>query len=272
MDLADRDWRLIREDTRPGPMQMALDEIAAQTAADGGPRTVRVYTWTPDTLSMGYRQATDSVDWAAAADAGIDVTRRQTGGGGIYHDAHADISYSIVAPADELPGDLMDTYELLCTPVFDAFDRLGIDARFTDTEQPALHQPACYLRALNPAHDIVAGDPGRKISGNAQYRRADAVIQHGSLSFALDAERHLSVFSDPDTTPAAFREHVTTIESQAGVDRADAVTAVERALGEWADADEGEWTDAELARARDLAAEKYAADAWVRDRTAPGDA
>ncbi|MFB6255241.1 MAG: lipoate--protein ligase family protein, partial [Haloplanus sp.] len=41
--LADREWRLIREEAWSGPMNMALDEIAAETAAAGGPRTLRVY-------------------------------------------------------------------------------------------------------------------------------------------------------------------------------------------------------------------------------------
>ncbi|MFT4945531.1 MAG: lipoate-protein ligase A, partial [Halovenus sp.] len=36
-DLADGEWRLIREEARSGPMQMALDEVAAETAATGGP-------------------------------------------------------------------------------------------------------------------------------------------------------------------------------------------------------------------------------------------
>ncbi|MFB6361492.1 MAG: lipoate--protein ligase family protein, partial [Halobacteriales archaeon] len=29
------DWRLVRNHARPGPLQMALDEVAARTAADG---------------------------------------------------------------------------------------------------------------------------------------------------------------------------------------------------------------------------------------------
>ncbi|WP_115863866.1 lipoate--protein ligase family protein [Halorussus litoreus] len=287
MALSDRDWRLIREESRPGPVNMALDEIAAETAAEGGPRTVRVYQWEPSTLSLGYRQEPDTVDWGYCEREGITVTRRPTGGGGIYHDNWGDVSYSIVAPADELPGDLMETYELLCEPVFDAFDRLGVDARFTETELPAIHQPACYLRELHPAHDVVAGgsagadgsvgEDGRKISGNAQYRRNDAIIQHGSLKFDLDAERHLSVFAAPDTTPAEFRERVTTIDEQASASREEAVAAVEAALGEWADADEGGlvetdeggWTDDELSRARERAEAKFASEAWVRDREDP---
>ncbi|MFB6072060.1 MAG: biotin/lipoate A/B protein ligase family protein [Halobacterium sp.] len=267
MMLADREWRLIPEEARDGPMQMALEEVAAETAADGGPRTVRAYAWSPSTLSMGYRQAAGSVDWTYADSHGVDVTRRQTGGGGIYHDERADISYSIVAPADELPGDLMECYDLLCEPILDAFHAMGVDAEFVPEEHPALHEPACYLRALHPAHDMVAG--GRKIAGNAQYRTRDAVIQHGSLSYDLVPERHLGVFADPGVTPGEYRDRVTSIREQAGVDREDAVSALEDALADWCEAAVGEWTDDELAAARELADEKYATDDWTRERTDP---
>lgn len=264
--LADREWRVIREESWDGPMNMALDEIAAETAASGGPRTVRVYRWSPSTLSLGYRQDPETVDWDFCAREGITVTRRPTGGGGIYHDEFGDVSYSIVAPAAELPGDLMDTYDLLCTPVFDAFDRLGVDARFTAESLPEIYEPACYLRELHPAHDVVAG--GKKISGNAQYRRKDAIIQHGSLKFDVDPERHLATFADaPD--PEAFRERVTTIRERADVDRTAAVGALEDALADWADATEGSWTDEELAAARERAEEKFATEAWTRRRSAP---
>jgi lipoate-protein ligase A len=266
-DLADREWRLIREETRPGPMNMALDEIAAETAGSGGPRTVRVYQWDPSTLSLGYRQDPATVDWDFCEREGITVTRRPTGGGGIYHDTHGDISYSIVAPADELPGDLMETYDLLCDPLFDAFERLGIDADFASEERPAIHEPACYLRALHPAHDVVAGD-GRKISGNAQYRQRDSVIQHGSITFARQTERHLATFADPPDTEA-YERRVASVRERTEVDRAQTVSALETALEEWADAGEGAWTEDELDRARDRAERKYASDAWARERTDP---
>ncbi|WP_129114601.1 lipoate--protein ligase family protein [Halegenticoccus tardaugens] len=265
-DLARKDWRLVREESRSGAMNMALDEIAAETAANGGPRTVRVYRWEPSTLSLGYRQDPDTVDWAFCDREGIAVTRRQTGGGGIYHDSFGDVSYSIVAPADELPGKLMDCYHLLLAPILDAFGRMGVDAGLADDPLPAIHPPACYLRELHPAHDVTAD--GRKISGNAQYRRRDAVIQHGSLTFSVRAARHLGTFADPDTTPEAFEARVTGIDEQAAVSRTDAVAAVEGALRDWADADVGSWTDDELADARERAETKYESDEWVRRRPA----
>jgi lipoate-protein ligase A len=266
MDRRDRDWRLVREETRPGPVQMALEEIAAETAARGGPRTVRVYRWEPSTLSLGYGQDPATIDWTYCQRAGIDVTRRPTGGGAIYHDAVGDISYSIVAPAEEFPGELLAAYERLCEPLFDAFDRLGLDAGFADEAAPEIHRPACYLRALDPAHDVVVD--GRKISGNAQYRQRDSVIQHGSVTFSSAVEDHLGVF-EADLSAERFRERVTSIDEQVGVDRRRAVEALETALGEWAEADEGGWTDEELERARNRAEEKYATAAWTRRRTVP---
>jgi len=267
MDLADREWRLIREEARPGPLNMALDEIAAETAAEGV-RTLRVYRWEPSTLSLGYHQDPETIDWGFCEREGITVTRRPTGGGAIYHDSWGDISYAIVAPAAELPGDLLDSYEQLCEPLFDALNAMGVDARFADTEQPAVHQPACYLRALNPAHDVVAAD-GRKLSGNAQYRQKDAIIQHGSISFERMPERHLGCFADPDTTPETFTERVTSIAQLVDISRADAVATLEGVLQEWADADVTGWAESELDRARERAHEKYESKRWVREGVTP---
>lgn len=262
-----RKWRLVREEAREGPLNMALDEVAAATAAAGGPRTLRVYRWKPSTLSLGYHQDPVTVDWGFCDREEITVTRRPTGGGGIYHDSWGDISYSIIAPADELPGSLMETYELLCEPIFDAFDRLGVEAGFAEESQPEIHRPACYLRELHPAHDVVAG--GKKLSGNAQYRKKDAIIQHGSITFESHPERHLSTFSNPQTTPEVFSGRVTSLREQGVGSREEAVEAIEESLRIWADTEEGTWSDEELEAARERADRKFASEAWNRDGTNP---
>jgi lipoate-protein ligase A len=271
-ELAEQEWRLIREQGRSGPMQMALDEVAAETAAEGGPRTVRVYRWSPGTLSLGYHQDPGTVDRAYCDREGIDVTRRETGGGGIYHDVVGDISYSIAAPAAELPGDLMECYRRLLDPVLRAFEWLDVPAGLAESERDPLYEPSCYLRGVNPAHDVVVPaehDPTgteRKLAGNAQHRGKDAVLQHGSVTFSTRPERHLAVFSDPGVDAEAFGERVTAVDEHTAATRKTAVRAFERSLSEWADAYDGSWSEAELERARDLAASKYGADAWVRGR------
>ena len=268
MTAPDVDWRVMREQRRPGPMQMALDEAAAATASETGTATVRAYRWDPSCLTLGYGQDPDTVDWDACDRAGVDITRRQTGGGGIYHDAYGDIAYSIAVPTDAVPGRLLDAYHLLCEPVLDAFTRLGIDADYVDESVPELHHPACYLRELHPAHDVVAD--GRKIAGNAQYRTRDAVVQHGSLTFSVDAPAHLDVFADPPVTAERFRERVVGIDELADVDRAAAVRTLESALVDWIESGTGSietdaaWRDDETELARNLVVGKYRDDGWVR--------
>jgi lipoate-protein ligase A len=259
--LSEGAWRLITEEARGGALNMALDEVAAETAAEGGPRTLRVYRWEPGTLSLGYHQPADTVDWDYCEREGVPVVRRPTGGGGIYHDTHGDISYSIVVPAGDVPGDLMASYELLLDPVLDALDRMGVPAAVAEERADAIHEPSCYLRAVHPAHDVVVD--GRKISGTAQHRTRDAVVQHGSITFARATERHLGCFTDaPD--PATFDERVTSVREHADIDRGEAVATLESALAEWADADVGSWSADELDRAEVIASEQFGSEAWTR--------
>ncbi len=271
-DVADREWRLIRDGPRDGPTQMALEEVAGRTAIERDVRTVRTYSWTPSTVSLSYRNEASAIDRAFCEREGIGLTRRQTGGGAIYHDARGDVSYTIVAPREEVPGDLMACYELFCEPILEGLRRMGVDAGFAARERASIHEPSCYLRDVHPAHDVVApaGESGaRKISGNAQYRRNDVVIQHGSISYEVVPERHLGVFADADVTVDRFRERVTGVREEAGTDRGTAVALLGDALGEWCGATEGRWRADELEAARELADRKYGAEAWIRDREAP---
>lgn len=268
-----REWRLISEEPRAGPMQMALDEVAAETVSEGGPATVRVYGWDQSCLTIGYSQDPTTVDWEACVDAGIDVTRRRTGGGGIYHDADGDVAYAVVVPAEAVASELREAYRTLCAPLLAAFKALGVDADYSDTPRPALYRPACYLREQHPAHDLVVD--GRKIAGNAQYRTDDVVVQHGSVLCAIDPEAHLKGFDEPPVTPAAVRERVISVTDIVPVSRRAVRKHLESAFLEWIDTHggtvnrQGSWTDAELARARELVRERYRDAEWVRGR--PGE-
>jgi len=263
------DWRLITEERLGGPLAMAFDETAAETVASGGPATVRLYRWTPSTVSLGYGTDAAVVDWKHCSDAGIDVTRRQTGGGAIYHDGAGDVAYSIIAPRSAFPGDVTECYRRLLAPVLAAFEAAGADVEFADAGAPALWQPLCYLRALDPPHDLVCD--GRKVAGNAQYRTREAVVQHGSLRFESDPEAHLAPFVDPPVAPEAFADRVGGLSERPAVDadRAAFVERMETELARWADADPGTWTDAERDRAADLCERKYDDDRWVRERIDP---
>lgn len=269
--LAELPVRQLPTDLHSGAVNMALDAVAADRAADDGIASVRVYGWNPSTLSLGYAQDPDTIDWTYCEEHGIHVTRRPTGGGAIYHDRVGDISYSIVAPSEPLPDNLMDSYRLLCEPILRAFERMGVSVGFTASESASIYQPACYLRELHPSHDLVVPheSTGRKISGNAQYRRRSAVVQHGSLTFRRSPERHVRCFTNPDLDSDTFEQRVTSIENHTDITRERAITILETELQEWTDAESGTFTASERDHAHDLVEDKFGATEWVRDRTDP---
>ncbi len=267
--LSELPWRLIPEESRSGAMNMALDEAAGRAVGRGADPVLRLYRWQPSTLSLGYNQDPATIDWTACRSRGVSVTRRPTGGGAIYHDRWGDISYSIVIPAQVVSGDLLESYHTLCSPLLDAFERMGVAAEFSEDERPGVWPPACYLRPIHPAHDIVVD--GRKISGNAQYRQRSVVVQHGSITFESDPTRHLAVFDGLGATREAFEERVTDVRSDGGISRQEAVSILETALREWGGATTGSWSGEELRQARRLAESKYRSPPWVRSGIDPTD-
>lgn len=270
-EFGDITFRRLPTRSSPGAMNMALDAVAAETAAAGGPATVRVYGWEPSTLTLGYAQDPDTIDWAFCDEAGIAVTRRPTGGGAIYHDTVGDISYSIVVPRENLPDDLTASYQLLCRPLVSAFETLGIPVDFAETEREAVYQPACYLRGLHPAHDLVVDSPAgeRKISGNAQHRQRDAVVQHGSILYDIPAERHLACFRDSAVSTDTVHHRTTSVTEHTDVSRGDVIVTLEGALDSAFDPSMDDWTAEERDRAGTIVESRFGADEWIKTQPSP---
>ena len=94
----------------------------------------------------------------------IQVVRRLSGGGAVYHDL-GNLNYSFIADAD--PSGRIDL-SLFCQPVIRALRSLGIPAE------------------LNGRNDMTVD--GRKFSGNAQYVRQGRVLHHGTILFDSDLD------------------------------------------------------------------------------------
>lgn len=252
-------WRLLRE-TCPGATAMARDEVAQRRAADEGVHTARVYRWAGPTLSLGYGQDPDTVDWDACERLGVTVVRRRTGGGAILHGN--DVSYGVAVSRGAVPGAVSESYRCLLTPLLDAFDRLDLPVGFADRSGQEVHRPACYLRGRDPTHDLVLD--GRKVAGNAQHRAGDAVLQHGSVAVTPDHGRRAAVLKAPEASADAFREQTAWL-GEYGVTADAFADALRDALADWTGADGGAWRAAERESAAELAP-VYGSAGWVRRR------
>ncbi len=92
----------------------------------------------------------------------IQVIRRNTGGGAVYHDL-GNLNYSFITDADELSK---DTLKLFLDPVVSALQGLGLDAH-------------CSGR-----NDILVSK--KKVSGTAQQLLKGRILHHGTLLFDSD--------------------------------------------------------------------------------------
>jgi lipoate-protein ligase A len=163
-------WRIIDFTENDAFMNMAIDEAVSESVAAGGPPTIRFYGWNPDAVSIGYFQSLEKeVDTARCAAEGVDVVRRRTGGGAVYHDHAGEITYSVIAKETLFPKDILASYRLICGWVMDSLALIGISPEF------------------KPINDIIVN--GKKISGNAQTRRNGVLLQHGTILYSLDVDR-----------------------------------------------------------------------------------
>ena len=92
-------FRLLPFAAASGAENMARDE-AMLHAAERGVASLRFYTWTAPTLSLGYFQpsADRHTDTALSQMAWV---RRATGGAAIVHDPAHEITYSLALPPGE---------------------------------------------------------------------------------------------------------------------------------------------------------------------------
>jgi lipoate-protein ligase A len=176
--MADR-FRLLRTGFNNAYFNMGLDEAILGSVEEGKSLpTLRLYGWKPAAISIGYFQGMrEEIDVEACAAQGVDIVRRITGGGAVFHDS--ELTYSLAIPEGHrlAPRSIQDSYHMLCDGIVQGLARLGIRAEFA------------------PINDIVSG--GKKVSGNAQTRKRGCLLQHGTILLEVDVEKMFSLLKVP---------------------------------------------------------------------------
>jgi lipoate-protein ligase A len=246
-------WRLVRFEYHNAAMNMALDEAVSNgIERSTSPPTVRFYGWKPSAVSIGRFQCLeDEVDLVRCKELGIDVVRRRTGGGAVYHDTEGEITYSLIAPDGLMPRDINVAYQEICGYVIAALSALGVEAHFA------------------PINDILVG--GKKISGSAQSRRNTVFLQHGTLLLDLNAEKMFKVLKISGTKIAgkgisSTKERVTCLRAHSDASRQSVLVELEKAFISGKQYNHGSWSRMELQDADRLVRQRYASKDWTLDR------
>ena len=181
---------------------MALDEALLRgRLADTAPPTLRFFAWRPPTISLGYGQRLDHrIDVAAAADLGIGLVRRPTGGSAILHEGpDLELTYSVTARAGDFDaaGDLLETYRWIGAALSAGINRLGAPVEMVPVQpsDPTAMPTFCFARTGSYELEV----HGLKVVGSAQRRQGAGFLQHGSVMLGAAPARLRRVFpAEPD--------------------------------------------------------------------------
>ncbi len=170
------DWRLVPGVPRAPLMNMALDEVLTLRVGRGErPPTLRIWGWSGRCVVLGrFQSVRNEVNEVAAAEHGVELVRRISGGGAMFIEPEGAITYSIYAPEAMVTGlSFPESYAFFDAWVVDALRELGVDAWYA------------------PLNDITS--TGGKVGGAAQARRGGAVLHHTTMAYQMNIPLMLQV-------------------------------------------------------------------------------
>lgn len=180
-----KSWRLLKPETYNAFINMAVDEAILKARTENlVPNTIRFYRWKPSAVSIGkFQDIQNEVQIENCKKYGVDIVRRITGGGTVYHDAEDEITYSAIINKHDLQtDDITQVYLRIYTGIVKALKILGVSADFNLGDAKT-----CPNLTLN----------GKKISGSSQHHQKGTVLQHGTLLLDVNLEKMFTFLRVP---------------------------------------------------------------------------
>ncbi len=178
-------WRTLKLEAHDAFVNMAIDEAILTAKAEGlVPNTLRLYQWKPSAVSIGrFQMAEKEVLVENCKRYGVDLVRRITGGGAVYHDAEGELTYSLcVSKKDLKTEDMAAIYKRIYSGLVRTMENLGLTADFDEGDAKTC--PNLTIK-------------GKKISGSAQSHRKGTVLQHGTFLVNVDLDRMFTFLHVP---------------------------------------------------------------------------
>ncbi|HNW39893.1 MAG TPA: lipoate--protein ligase family protein [Candidatus Omnitrophota bacterium] len=175
-------FRLIRSGALSAASNMALDEKIYKGYLEDGVGVLRLYQWQGPSFTYGFSQEPQNqLDLAACSIDGVEVVKRITGGGILFHDD--EITYSFVCSKSDVgePQKFFVDYRNICQFLLRFYKSLGLNPGFAleGADFRNKNAPHELCSAAHEKYDIIIG--ARKIGGNAQKRNRQTIFQHGSI-------------------------------------------------------------------------------------------
>jgi lipoate-protein ligase A len=133
-------------------------------AAEPGETYILLWQNSPSVIIGKHQNTIAEINGQFIRERGVNVVRRMTGGGAVYHDL-GNLNFSFIQPAG---GQVAPDFQAFVRPVMAALKKLGIATEFSGR------------------NDLTIG--GKKFSGNAQCIKNGKGLHHGTLLFDVNLD------------------------------------------------------------------------------------
>src|ERR1700733_12121025 len=178
-------WNILETKATSAEANMQMDAKLLENLSGQERPILHLYEWEKQSATFGYFvKPEELLDLEEAKKRGLDLARRPTGGGGVFH--LWDLAFSVLVPAKSnlFSTNTLDNYNLINRVVKDVVkefigisDEIGLipdDAPFQD--QTCTH----FCMARPTKYDVML--QGKKIAGAAQRKTKDGFLHQGTIA------------------------------------------------------------------------------------------
>jgi len=194
-------WQVVDTGCKSAEENMRQDALLLEQAHSFSQPILHLYEWEKPSATYGYFNRPEQfLNIGAARDKGLQLARRPTGGGIIFH--LWDMAFSVLMPSHraEFSQNSLENYAFVNKAVLHAVQAFFGDKRplsLTPEDALALEAPCAHFCMARPTkYDVLL--EGKKIVGAAQRKTKAGFLHQGSIALTLPTPGYLTELFSSD--------------------------------------------------------------------------
>jgi lipoate-protein ligase A len=183
--MSEMSWNILETKAASAEENMQLDARLLENLEGQERSILHLYEWERESATFGYFvRPEDLLDLAEVKKRGLDLARRPTGGGVVFH--LWDLAFSVLVPSKSklFSTNTLDNYNLvnrLVKEVVKEFICVSEEIGLTPEDAPFQDETCTHFCMARPTkYDVML--QGKKIAGAAQRKTKDGFLHQGTIA------------------------------------------------------------------------------------------
>ncbi|HSW86877.1 MAG TPA: hypothetical protein VLG49_05190 [Rhabdochlamydiaceae bacterium] len=196
------EWEILDTGVAGADAIMRKDAELLDSLSSRSMPILHFYQWQRDSATYGYFvQPDEFLDLEKVKECGLDLAKRPTGGGIVFH--AWDLAFSVLVPSNcpLFSMNSLENYALVNRAVLRAvhtFLKERTDLQLTPVDSPELDSDCRRFCMAKPTkYDVMLGE--RKIAGAAQRKQKGGFLHQGTIALTMPPDAYLNNILIPGT-------------------------------------------------------------------------